>query len=259
MLIELLNLPFDLPWTWYRLLILFSAGIISYGLIIYFNKLIFKDLIGKLLVRRIVLVVLFLLIIIGDIFLIVQSVQSFDYGLTIKVDDVKSPMADNFLHDVYATNPLFLDKLRLADYGDSYTSHLLFDVFNENATGVYVEFTRAIYIEPCEFSKYVWLHELGHHVWFNLISSEDRNEWRRLHDSEIKLYDAYKINSSLTFPKVGFPTEYSLVNAEEDFAESFAYYGLNNKWDNDVKRKNLLIKIIAAVGDCEGSSSCLNR
>lgn len=52
----------------------------------------------------------------------------------------------------------------------------------------------------------VALHEIGHRIWYEYMTEEQREQWRELYD-----------NSTI------FISAYAKTDAEEDFAESFAH------------------------------------
>lgn len=78
-------------------------------------------------------------------------------------------------------------------------------------TGWYNPFTKNIDI----FNDYSWdstlIHEVGHHVWYHILSSDDRKQYT-------KFYGERSI----------FVSEYSLTNVEEGFAEDFSCFNFND-------------------------------
>lgn len=86
---------------------------------------------------------------------------------------------------------------------EPYTIHLIPERFS--AIGTYIPASRTIWIDKNTEFDGVWLHEIGHHLWYYHLTDTERTTFTTLHP---------------TSP----PTNYSTTSVEEDFAESFAIY-----------------------------------
>ncbi len=65
-----------------------------------------------------------------------------------------------------------------------------------------------------DFSE-AFLHEFGHHLWFTVVSPPEISEFKALYAQAARAQT--------------FVSDYAAVSAEEDFAESFAYYEMKPK------------------------------
>lgn len=71
--------------------------------------------------------------------------------------------------------------------------------------GTYQYASRSIWIDKESADPGVWIHEVGHHVWYYHLTDDERTTFSSFHNESQ-------------------PTNYSSKNIQEDFAESFAIY-----------------------------------
>jgi hypothetical protein len=119
-----------------------------------------------------------------------------------------------------------------------------FIAFNGDDTvdGSYRALDRSIRLKSDRVGKQLWLHELGHHVWFYLASSSQRLSFDNVH--EVTLLNRTDLH---------FPSEYAGKNSREDFAESFSIYAgsLNGALKLDASRRFLVENVIRRIDpDC---------
>lgn len=76
-----------------------------------------------------------------------------------------------------------------------------------STTGLYIASTHQMYIlKGYEDDEWVFQHELHHHIWYDLLTARERNEFNVLH--------------ATTTP----PTAYAATSVTEDFADTGALY-----------------------------------
>jgi hypothetical protein len=104
---------------------------------------------------------------------------------------------------VAATPAPYLRGLTLVT-DDQKTLHFLIPS-HFSAIGTYIPASRSIWLDKSQEFDGVWLHEIGHHLWYYHLTDAERATFTTLHT---------------TAP----PTNYSTTSVEEDFAESFSVY-----------------------------------
>jgi hypothetical protein len=109
------------------------------------------------------------------------------------------------------TNQEYLDHLSSVEFAPTSIT------FSEHRAGDYNQYTRTIRIKLNEAKYSVWFHELGHHLWYYLLTDDERAEWLRMDASYHSQYASGNRTSDL------FPDEYAMKNSGEDFAESFSF------------------------------------
>ncbi len=145
---------------------------------------------------------------------------------------------------IVRTHPALLDGLKYVTFGKpSLLSYRR--IFYEGSSGNYNPSDRSIYIYGENINVYTWWHELGHHVWFIHTTREEKRAW-------INHYNTEKF----------YPTNYSMKNAQEDFADSFMLYiGYNDLRGQmidktkptglNVNRRYMIETIIQRLTGCE--------
>jgi hypothetical protein len=79
-----------------------------------------------------------------------------------------------------------------------------------NIWGVYIDSSNSIYVCKDPHTEFYTNHELGHHVWFDILTEEERKEYTELYEKAKK--------KGIRF----FYREYSRTTVLEDFADNFA-------------------------------------
>lgn len=147
------------------------------------------------------------------------------------------------------SNPLLLEGLKRVDMIPP--PHFSLQKFSPNSAGNYNPSDRRIFIDAHSLSVWTWWHELGHHVWFILMTTEEKQAWIAHYEKQRAVYaDGF------------YPTMYAKKNVREDFAESFMLYvGYNELRGSmlhpdlptglDVERRYMLEQVIQRLTDCE--------
>ena len=168
------------------------------------------------------------------------ALMQFDSRLTI------DPSAQRFTDN---TNPHLLHGLRsirvTADENDFHELNL--NGKKEVSIGQYSLLNREILLlEPLGLDVDTYWHELGHHIYYQLLTSE-----------EIKAFD--KIHNS-SFATKTFPTKYASTDAKEDFADSFELwvFGMNDPIGRrlDPAREQMINSSIARITNCTLDRAC---
>lgn len=101
-------------------------------------------------------------------------------------------------------------------YAAPYFTPLLMDIVQGGSVGQYHKETQTILVFPEDRSVddifFTLSHEMGHYVWNERLTVDQRIEWERIHD--VSPDDEFFVN--------GFTGDYSRSSPEEDFAQTFA-------------------------------------
>ena len=103
------------------------------------------------------------------------------------------------------TNPRLLEGLKGVNGKDVY----IFLIYNQHTSGAYYATERQIYIKTGAENSWVFQHELGHHIWYYRMNDSERAVFKKIHDTTQS------------------PSEYAKQSAEEDFADTNAFYAAN--------------------------------
>ena len=168
----------------------------------------------------------------------------FTTELTVSTSDASN------MQMIALSHPLLLEGLKRVQM----TPPSLFTVqglFLRESRGNYNPADRSIYIDSDDVNVWTWWHELGHHVWFILMTTEEKEAWNNHYLKQRALYtDGF------------YPTMYAKKNAREDFAESFMLYvGVNElrgymihpelPTGLDIQRRYMLETIVQRITGCE--------
>jgi len=135
---------------------------------------------------------------------------------------------------ILQTNSAMIDGLKKVEFG---MSRPHFYVKRTNASGIYYPLLREIQMKSGSGIS-TWYHELGHHVWYHHFNSDQRARW------------------NLLWLAGNHPTEYAETDVEEDFADSFTIFALDEAAPLIGERYALMQKLLKETFNC-GEPHCI--
>ena len=223
---------------------------------------------------NIVLSLLVLIIVAPVVFALMTN-----YGTVHMKADLPEDESSYVLNYIFSVNPKLTEGLRMIDLRESphsvefYLWQINWKLRQETpAVGMYTPLTKKIYIPlngnitSVQQLESVWIHELGHHVWFYLLTTEERQSFIELHDLDMDQIETNKLtnetNITTNLTTIGLPSEYAEKSIEEDFADSFQRYFLYHREDawitlEGASRVKILDDSLARILECENAKSCV--
>ena len=166
-------------------------------------------------------------------------VVPFSSGMRVYTPD---PM---FVHYISDTHPALVEGISVVDFRER-SSPVPLLPFVHGAAGSYFSLTKRVSIPAENVDREIWLHEMCHHVWFWKMKRVEQEEYTAIYD-----YNIARNKQNITST---FPTEYGMVDEEEDWADSCAGYILGFTLDDN--RMEIISRTLSRITNCTEGPHC---